>query len=414
MSKRSRGRAGRYRLSREDRASLGGRRRKERAASAPSIRISPAVLRIVGGVAGVAAVVFVLSHLLGGGRGVTSGGGTDEALLEEWMEEVEQRVRASAQELGMRESWIRVLEPGDPDGDSLLTAVEFRVPGDLHLEVLNLAITRAVEGAGGSVVRGIELNDARVELEIAFDGHRTHRFILQRYSGYRRHAGRIGLVIDDWGRASQEMLDSFAAIGVPWTATVIPGTPGSRQQANYFTSRGIPVLIHMPMEPEAGDDWELGDGAIYVDTPREEVDRLVARAISDVPGASGLNNHMGSRATREPALMRALMNSLKARGLYFLDSRTTGGSVAASEAERAEIAWAQRDVFLDPEDDRAVIERQFQEALEVAGRNGSVILMGHPRRNTLEVLRELLPRARQAGFEFVTLDRLINRPGRRQ
>jgi polysaccharide deacetylase 2 family uncharacterized protein YibQ len=168
------------------------------------------------------------------------------------------------------------------------------------------------------------------------------------------------------------------------------------------------------MEPEAGDDWELGDGAIYADTPREEVDRLVAEAVGEVPGASGLNNHMGSRATREPAVMRALMNSLKARGLYFLDSRTTGGSVAAGEAERAEIAWAQRDVFLDPEDDRAVIERQFRQALEMAGRNGSVILMGHPRQNTLEVLRELLPRARQAGFEFVTLDRLVNRPGRRQ
>jgi polysaccharide deacetylase 2 family uncharacterized protein YibQ len=291
--------------------------------------------------------------------------------------------------------------------------MEFRVPGDLHLEVLNLELTRAVEMAGGEVVRGIELNDARVELEIARHGRRTHRFVLQRYSGYSRHAGRIGIVIDDFGRASEVILDGFSGLGVPWTATIIPGTPNDAVQAGYFAARGIPILLHMPMEPEAGDGWDLGNGAIYADTPLDEVGDLIGDAIAEVPGAIGVNNHMGSRVTQVPSIMRAVMADLQERGLFFLDSRTSPASIAADEAERAGIPWAARDIFLDPEDQVSVIEEQFRQALNVARWNGSAIMIGHPRANTLQTLQRLIPAARQAGFEFVTIDRLLHRSGRR-
>ena len=47
--------------------------------------------------------------------------------------------------------------------------------------------------------------------------------------------------------------------------------------------------------------------------------------------------------------MALVMAELRARGLLFLDSRTTAQSVAAAEAQRLGVPHAERDVFLDNE-----------------------------------------------------------------
>ena len=415
MSRRHRPRAGtRYRPSREERSTLKGRRSRSGSAGGRTLPpIPPLLLQLLGGILGLAIVIVALGQLLGG-RSPESGPGDEPGEdLAAWYPEVELAARDTAAALGLRENWIVPIAPGSEGGDSVLTVIEFRFPGDLHKEVLNLTLTRAIEALGGSVVRGVERNDARVELEIARRGTLTHRFILQRYSRYERHAGRLALVIDDFGRASQATLEAFAALGIPWSATVIPGSPEAARQARWFSARGVTVLVHMPMEPEAGEEWELGEGALYLDTPRENVADLVDAALAEVPGAVGLNNHMGSAATADTDLMRALMRALGERELFFLDSRTTGASVAGAEAERAGLAWAGRDIFLDPEDELDVIEEQFALALDQARRVGRSIIIGHPRANTLAVLERDVPRARDEGFEFVTVDRLLSRPGRR-
>ena len=399
----------RYRLSREERAMVGGAKPGLKL-SLPPFRLSPAMLKLVGGTAGVVLVVAILYLVLGGGGGGIPGtAGPNEEEIAQWGTDLEITATRNALQLGMRESWILVHEPGSLEGDSLLTVIEFRVPGDLHLEVLNLALTNAVEESGGDVVRGIELNDARVELDTAYRGRITHRLVLQRYSGYSRDAGLLSIIIDDFGRTGQQMLTRFADLDIPWTASVIPGQPFSRNQARYLSGRNILILLHMPMEPEAVDEWDLGEGAIYSDTPEGDIDRLVGEAADEIEVMQGLNNHMGSMATTEPTIMRALMESLRKRNLFFVDSFTTPASVGIDEAVRAGIRWARRDVFLDPEDDTAVIEEQLQRSLDEARRNGSAILIGHPREKTLEVLLRWIPRIRDAGFQFVTVDQLLRR-----
>ena len=64
----------------------------------------------------------------------------------------------------------------------------------------------------------------------------------------------------------------------------------------------------------------------------------VARAIDGVPGATGLNNHQGSRATSDPRVVRAVLDVVGRRGLFFLDSRTTASSVGETEARRLRVS----------------------------------------------------------------------------
>ena len=110
--------------------------------------------------------------------------------------------------------------------------------------------------------------------------------------------------------------------------------------------------------------------------------------------------------------MRALMRSLRERGLFYVDSRTTPATVGPEQAEREGVPWTARDIFLDDDDDPQSIAAQFRAAMERALRRGTAVIIGHPRPNTLAVLQEWILRARSEGFEFVTVDRLLRRPGR--
>ena len=409
----------RHRMTREDRLS---RHRTRKRFTLPRIDLrfkvnlkqehTRLVLQLAGGAAGMLVLVIALGRLLGGEGAPESSRGLTPEEMTSWHQTLEEAGREAAAAAGLRESWVISHPPGSPEGDSVLTVVEFRVPADVYLEVLNLRLSRAIRGIGGEVVRGVELNDAQVELDVAHRGHRTHRFIMQRYSGYEKIAGRIGLIIDDWGRTAPSIAEEFVRLPIEWTAAVIPESGVSGGQARYLTEQGIPLMVHMPMEPVNGADWDLGEEAIYADTPAERVAELIDAALAETPGAQGINNHMGSLATTRPTVMRTLMDVLSERELFFIDSRTTAASVGTEEAERAGVPWAARDVFLDAEDEPQFIEQQFRQALDHARRNGSVILIGHPRRNTLSALQRLVPGARGEGFEFVTVDRLLRRPGR--
>jgi len=100
------------------------------------------------------------------------------------------------------------------------------------------------------------------------------------------------------------------------------------------------------------------------------------------------------------------MAELARRHLFFLDSRTTPQSVGLSLAEQYGLRYVGRDVFLDNEIDVAKILAQLHQTEQVARRHGSAVAIGHPHAATIEALKQWIPQAKQAGFEFVVVSRL--------
>ena len=66
-------------------------------------------------------------------------------------------------------------------------------------------------------------------------------------------------------------------------------------------ARGHEVYLHLPMEPIGSPD--PGPNAILVGLEPDELRRRLGWAFDRVPLATGVNNHMGSRATSEPETM---------------------------------------------------------------------------------------------------------------
>jgi hypothetical protein len=94
-------------------------------------------------------------------------------------------------------------------------------------------------------------------------------------------------------------------------------------------------------------------------------------------------------------------------GLYFVDSRTDVRTVARDLAREAGLANAQRDVFLDNQQDRDYVRGQLRRLIGKARRHGTAIGIGHPYPETLAVLAEELPALAGQGIQLVPVSRLV-------
>jgi polysaccharide deacetylase 2 family uncharacterized protein YibQ len=218
-------------------------------------------------------------------------------------------------------------------------------------------------------------------------------------------APRAALVMDDLGQ-SRVHLNRLAALGIPMTLSVLPGLPHSREIAEEAAVKGMEVLLHLPMEPVDFPEKRLGPGALLAEMTDAEIGRQLKEDLAAVPGAAGVNNHMGSFLTGDTRSMSALMKELKAYGLFFLDSRTTPHSLAFETAYRHNLPAAQRDIFLDAHDDEAFIRGQVRELLRLAQKRGYAIGIGHPYETTLSVLEEMREEIAGGNIEWVPVSSL--------
>ena len=143
--------------------------------------------------------------------------------------------------------------------------------------------------------------------------------------------------------------------------------------------------------------------------PAAEVSQLLDSFLESVPGAVGVNNHQGSRATSDPTLMGELMPALRDRHLFYIDSRTTAATVAYDTAQSAGVRSAFRNVpFLDDVEEMSAIQKQLELALRGAQAKGQAVAIGHPHRVTLGALREFQPKAQSRGVRLVYVSQLVH------
>jgi polysaccharide deacetylase 2 family uncharacterized protein YibQ len=204
----------------------------------------------------------------------------------------------------------------------------------------------------------------------------------------RAHPARIAIIIDDVGYAS-ENTEKYLLFQGKLTFSVLPFLENSDADARALHEAGFEILIHVPMEPARYPSVNPGPCALLLGDPRQVVERKILSMIEENPYAIGVNNHMGSRATQDCALMGWTMSVLKEANLFFVDSRTTGKSCAYELALESNLPAARRDVFLDNTDSVESITGQFERLKRIARSKGTAIGIGHiNKKHTLEVLKK--------------------------
>jgi len=215
---------------------------------------------------------------------------------------------------------------------------------------------------------------------------------------------KIAVILDDWGYSSRDF-DYLAVIKQPFTMAVLPGLKHSLKSAKLGHSWKKQVILHLPMEPKR--NMPVEKHTIKSGMNASQVKAILDINLEAVPGACGANNHEGSRATEDRAVMAVVMNEFASRGMFFIDSETTGASVVAQEAVKAGVPHASRDVFLDNEKYLDLVEQQLNVLAAAAKRKGSAIGIGHDHPVTLEALKKYMPAFESRGFEFVYAAELL-------
>jgi polysaccharide deacetylase 2 family uncharacterized protein YibQ len=218
---------------------------------------------------------------------------------------------------------------------------------------------------------------------------------------------KIAIIMDDMGGSLttfRKLLDLDLVI----TPSILPGTGKATSSTSFLQNAGREYMIHIPMQPRSYPRTNPGANALLLGQSKEKIRQLVRSYIDEVPGAVGSNNHMGSRFTEEPELMRVVLDELKQHDQFFIDSRTIGSSVAFTEARKMGLRTATRNIFLDNEEDISYIRQQIHKMVSLAGTNREVIAICHPYRETLEALRLESAWLKEQPVNFVPASNLVH------
>lgn len=215
--------------------------------------------------------------------------------------------------------------------------------------------------------------------------------------------GRLAIVIDDAGRD----LDSqhiYEQMGIPLTLAVMPDQVHTRDAALSWRAHGLPVILHQPMESVSGIGME--PKVILTSMSDAAIRQMLRDSLSQLPEAIGINNHQGSKATIDARTMDIVMNELHHRGLFFFDSHTNSTTAADKAAKTYGVSYVRNDLFVDNSASVSDICAMIQEGADRAKKKGTYIIIGHCRPHTAEAFRQMVPKLKAQGIEFVYLSSL--------
>jgi polysaccharide deacetylase 2 family uncharacterized protein YibQ len=201
---------------------------------------------------------------------------------------------------------------------------------------------------------------------------------------------RVAIIIDDLGY-DKWMARKFLDLDAGLSFSVLPFTPYTRTIAEAVSKNGSDLMLHLPMEPLEYPDIDPGPGALLTIMSPDQLIAQLRKNLAAVPGIKGVNNHMGSKLTRQSPQMYQIFSVLKQQGLFFVDSRSAAHTQGRSSARLFRLPFAERDVFLDHRPDPEFIRAQIKNLIEIAHKNGEAIAIAHPHKTTYRVLKETLP-----------------------
>lgn len=218
---------------------------------------------------------------------------------------------------------------------------------------------------------------------------------------------KAAIIVDDLGY-SLEAVQILCSLKKPITLSILPFVPMTQKTAEIGRDAGLEMILHLPLESWSRTAKKNPSERMIIKGMSEaEIKRDVEACLQQIPWSKGVNNHAGSRITEDQRMMRIILQVLKDKGLYFIDSRTTRNSVAIDQALQLGVPSASRKVFIDVVDDQEQIHARLEELFRLAREKGQAVGIGHARPETLRALQKYVGLAEGFGVELVFASEIV-------
>jgi len=194
---------------------------------------------------------------------------------------------------------------------------------------------------------------------------------------------KLVIIIDDVHTKAQ--LDAIKSTHLDITPSIFPpyqrawNTPKLVKHLKHY-------MVHLPMESSSAK-FNRQTKTILTSWSQSQIDSRIKAIREMFPNARYINNHTGSVFTSNYYAMDMLYKELKKNGFIFIDSYTTHKSKVANITQKYHDLYLKRDVFIDNIQDINYIKKQIKKGIKIAKKRGYAIIIGHPHKTTLQVLK---------------------------
>lgn len=222
---------------------------------------------------------------------------------------------------------------------------------------------------------------------------------------------RVVIIVDDLG-SKKEPIDKLLEIPAQLSFAVLPNLPYSKYAAEMAYKNGRDVILHLPMEPTDSSGYaavDAGDGVLLMGLPKDKILDKLEKDLVSIPYIKGVNNHMGSKFTENSELMELVLEKIKSKGLFFVDSKTSLRTTGLQVAKKLGMKAAERDIFLDDGDLQAkgYVRSQVEKLIRLSKEKGYAIGICHPYPDTVKTLSELIPEIKKE-VDIVPVSGVVN------
>ncbi|MBE9869508.1 divergent polysaccharide deacetylase family protein [Campylobacter concisus] len=193
---------------------------------------------------------------------------------------------------------------------------------------------------------------------------------------------KLVLIIDDV--ATFEHASMVKSIGLKITPSIFPATKTHPDTPNIARTFEF-YMIHLPMQAKHFDSPEIG--TLTINESFESMLEKIKKIRKDFPRAKYTNNHTGSRFTSDYDAMDKAYRALIEQGFIFVDSKTIAQTAVARAAKKYNQPYISRDIFLDDDPSASAVRRELIAAVNLAKKRGYAIAIGHPKKNTIAVIK---------------------------
>lgn len=193
---------------------------------------------------------------------------------------------------------------------------------------------------------------------------------------------KLVIIIDDV--ASYDHISEIKKINLKLTPSLMPAssdfpnTPKIAKNLDFY-------MIHLPLEALKYNSNSIK--TLKVNDSFEEISKEIYKIRKDFPNTKFINNHTGSKFTSNKKAVIKLLDVLDEYSFIFVDSKTISNSKVEEVLKSKNQKYIFRDVFLDNTQNLKDIENELKKAVQIAKKRGFAIAIGHPKKQTLKVLK---------------------------